>query len=908
MDNEILSNIQKIIKSPYDNCEYENIVLKNNLKTLIISDKTTDISYIAMVVNVGTLLDGETFGLAHLVEHMLFMGNSKYPDGSHYFEYINKHGGTTNAFTDTLTTCYYLSIPNIYFDNCIDMFGHFFTDPLFDNDAIEREINIIDSEYHKNLDIESFRIKHALKLLTTNEHPFKNFDIGSYNTLKVNDIRNKILQFYTKYYVANNMKLIIYNNEDTTVVKSKLTIFENISFLSDINNKFTYKFGAPLQCNDMIRIVTPMHSHNLLLFWAINYDNDYSKYGMLKYIYYLLGRESEGSISHILINNALIDSLYVSTFVNCGDFLITYMNIKLTEYGYINVDVVVSMIEQYINKLNVSGLDKNNFKLFNKCINLNFVFDEQKQPEQKIMKIINNMSLYGASLHHAVSDSKIICHYNNSSIMMYNNLMSSFVDKRASIVLSSPRCYINCNTYDKLFGIQYNIEKNSMIHEHLLFEFSNINYFSKMFIPKHLYVYKNKNSQKYPNKLYSMPDVWFKYEQSPLPKACILVSIKLPFVYSDIKTYIALRIRIAVIQRELRKILFDMTLCNTTYDLVLEHDMLFIKLYGFNDKIGNMLECIINYLLNCNIDFNSFSRARSEYYDQMMDNKNIPPFMQLSSIIDSVTYTNYYTEIEQQKFVYDVTFTNVSEIDFMKHNGIKCIINGNITTDKCMEIRNILSVLDKNNSKQKCKYENFNERHSGIVTHNFHNNNSNVLCDVVIHIYLDELRNESIRHEFMYLYAMNEIVNKILSDKFFNKFRTKQLGYIVKNDTGIIGFNPIFMYQHYYIQSSKYSSQELSKNILCFLKESYNEYIINISYDDLRKYISACINDLKINIKTLEERTSEIFTYILNDTYAYDTKYEIENIMNNVTLNEIIEFYTKYFISDTKKYDVIMIE
>lgn len=49
-------------------------------------------------------------GLAHYLEHMLFMGSAKYPDENEYDCFISERGGSTNAFTETEFTLYHFDI------------------------------------------------------------------------------------------------------------------------------------------------------------------------------------------------------------------------------------------------------------------------------------------------------------------------------------------------------------------------------------------------------------------------------------------------------------------------------------------------------------------------------------------------------------------------------------------------------------------------------------------------------------------------------------------------------------------------------------------------------------------------------------------------------------------------------
>lgn len=77
--------MRQVIKSISDKRNYLPLLLKNNLECLIISDKDAQKSAAALSVGVGSFSDPlEAQGLAHYLEHMLFMGTSKYPVENEY--------------------------------------------------------------------------------------------------------------------------------------------------------------------------------------------------------------------------------------------------------------------------------------------------------------------------------------------------------------------------------------------------------------------------------------------------------------------------------------------------------------------------------------------------------------------------------------------------------------------------------------------------------------------------------------------------------------------------------------------------------------------------------------------------------------------------------------------------------
>lgn len=68
----------KLEKPSLDNRTYRVIQLRNDLEALLIHDPDTDKSAAALDVAVGSFSDADDLpGMAHAVEHLLFMGTEK---------------------------------------------------------------------------------------------------------------------------------------------------------------------------------------------------------------------------------------------------------------------------------------------------------------------------------------------------------------------------------------------------------------------------------------------------------------------------------------------------------------------------------------------------------------------------------------------------------------------------------------------------------------------------------------------------------------------------------------------------------------------------------------------------------------------------------------------------------------
>jgi secreted Zn-dependent insulinase-like peptidase len=88
------------------------------------------------------LADGAISGLAHLLEHMLFVQSKKYGP-KEYHNFIGTSSGSSNAYTSNDKTVYYFNVPDVSFDKAFDMFAQFFVGPSFDRGAVEREVSAV---------------------------------------------------------------------------------------------------------------------------------------------------------------------------------------------------------------------------------------------------------------------------------------------------------------------------------------------------------------------------------------------------------------------------------------------------------------------------------------------------------------------------------------------------------------------------------------------------------------------------------------------------------------------------------------------------------------------------------------------------------------------------------------------
>jgi len=164
----------------------------------------------------GSMCDPDDLpGLAHFCEHVLFLGTRKYPQQNDFKKFLSRNGGEFYATTDLDHTVYYFDVATDKLEGALDRFAQFFLAPLFTEEMTELVLNIINSEYENNLANNSERINQLMRSTASSDHPFSKFNIGNRETLdtipkqKGINVRNKLLEFYEKYYSANIMRLYV---------------------------------------------------------------------------------------------------------------------------------------------------------------------------------------------------------------------------------------------------------------------------------------------------------------------------------------------------------------------------------------------------------------------------------------------------------------------------------------------------------------------------------------------------------------------------------------------------------------------------------------------------------------------------------------------------------------------------
>jgi insulysin len=340
-----------------DRSEYRRLVLPNGMKVILLSDPALNKSSAAVAVGAGSLQDPPNrFGLAHFLEHMLFLGTEKYPDEAEYSKYLTGNGGYSNAYTQQDHTNYHFEIRHEAFEGALDRFSQFFIAPLFDPRFTEREMNAVNSEFQKNSENDAWRLNQLESEFYRAGHPLKNFAIGNRATL-AGTTREELLVFYRAHYSANLMTLALTGNASLDQLeqwaRKYFTPVENRNLPEP---RWPSDYLPPKAALRLIRSEPVQDARSLSLSFPLPGTRPYALAKPGELLGFILGYEGAGSLLSQLKAEGLATGLSAGAGDYAADFGEFGIRVALTPAGYANYSRVLALVFTAINDLRRAGL------------------------------------------------------------------------------------------------------------------------------------------------------------------------------------------------------------------------------------------------------------------------------------------------------------------------------------------------------------------------------------------------------------------------------------------------------------------------------------------------------------------------------------------------------------------------
>ncbi|WP_223514995.1 pyrroloquinoline quinone biosynthesis protein PqqF [Pseudomonas sp. GL-B-19] len=148
-------------------------------------------------------------GLAHFLEHLLFLGTERFPAGQGLMAYVQGHGGQVNARTNERTTDFFFELPTQAFAGGLERLSDMLAHPRMNPDEQLREREVLHAEFFAWSQDAAAQQQLALFDGLSPTHPLRGFHAGNRDSLPVPqpEFQQELQDFHQRFYQTGQMTL-----------------------------------------------------------------------------------------------------------------------------------------------------------------------------------------------------------------------------------------------------------------------------------------------------------------------------------------------------------------------------------------------------------------------------------------------------------------------------------------------------------------------------------------------------------------------------------------------------------------------------------------------------------------------------------------------------------------------------
>lgn len=864
-------NTLKILTPTLAERKTAKIRLSNGLQAYLISDPGVHESAAALAVEAGSWQDPKEYpGMAHFLEHMLFMGTAAYPKENEYMQYINDNGGQPNAYTASDRTVYIFSINNDAFKGAFDRFSHFFVDPLFNSSSIGRELHAVDQEHAKNIEHDGWRGYMILKETGNPDHPNAGFSTGNAATLS-GIPQEALKKWYKEHYSSNRMHLVSI---------SPLPIEEMIQLtvekFSAVPNHHlapaTYpdEMLSPKQKGHFIYIKPVKDLKSVSMVWQlpkeIALDIETCTPALLAYA---LGNGTENSLLEQLKREKIAEGISASTDRFSKDCLLFNIDISLTEAGTKQIDTVIQRTFQAINRLKETGVPR-------------YIFDESRRMSKIGYEYQSRSDAYSF-----VSEEVAALLYEKLETFPLKSTVPQRYDAkliRSMLDTLTPEsCVFIVYADPKLTGVLPNAQEKWMNASYAIKDIPSSNLTAWASANPHSHIDVPSANPYLPESLALIPapdnlpaqptllvsedlgKMYFKQDQKyHVPETAALISLKTPQQDGSAKARALFDLYTRALTEKLCSPLFYASQAGLGVNFSQNQFNFGISVSGYSEKTPFFLKTIFQSLQEVSptaAEFDIYKQSLLSTYDNASKELPIRQSMQL---LKSMIYNNSPTP----RATYQA-LKNISHEDFLrfanevfKTTYAETLIYGNITSAEAEgiwgELKTTLNAapFSKSNHYKLGVLSPADKLGPYMVVQNTQRQGNATLLMLHQGAFSMEKR------------AAQEILSNALKDDFYTTLRTKQqTGYIASAwDTEV----ERQLLQFFAVQSNSHQPSELLARFELFLEEFSRHINKKIPEERFETLKASLIKELEMPPETLPGKASMLYNF----AYEYDGDFD----------------------------------
>ena len=878
-----------LIKSENDQRSYRRLTLENQLDVLLISDPDADKAAVALDLYMGSYQNPEhTEGLAHFLEHMLFLGTQRYPLAGEYQTFISEHGGSHNASTSLEHTNYFFSIDADYLEDALDRFAPFFFEPTFDANYVNRERNAVESEYQLKLKSDNRRQWDVLREIVNPQHPLSKFTVGNNQTLVDGEnglLRDQLIKMYNHYYSANLMTLVVLGNESIdklqTIVEDQFRPVAN-------NNRVIEPYNVPLIESNRLPIkasVKPLKElRELSLLFELPQQDRNWKVKPAMYLGEMIGYEGQGSLLQALKEKGWAESLSAGPALSDRGATLFSIDIGLTPVGYEQYEQILVELFAWLKLIQQEGIEPWRQSELAVMSDIAFRFAEKIKPSDYVTMLASNM--------HKYSDKNLLrAPYQRGEFdkQLISGLMDQLSIENMLLMVTAPE--VDTTELSAFYQTPFSVETmDKDVIEALEVTDSDFNLSlvgKNPYIPSDLDLISETKDQL--PVLVTDTDglrVWHqKSTDFGIPKGKIVISMESEAV-NGLAGYSLAELYTAYIQDQLRQSLYPAYMAGLSFSISPTAEGVSIVVDGYSDKQLELLKTLLSAITVASIDANQLMLVKQQLIRDKQNTKREYPFRQIMTH-HYADIAGRYVPIEQIEILKSVLVAGVEAFvkQLLYEVRVDALVTGNHSDQAARQVASLLAGFNLKDLASTRSVVRLPEEHrvrEVFVEHN----------DAVLLHYIQG-DSHSLKER-----ALISLLANIISSPFYNELRTeKQLGYVVAVFPMHIDRVPGMSF---IVQSPVVSESQLQEEFEGF-SQHFAKSIQDLTEDGLLVHKKALLVNLEDDPENLNELTARSLKAISLGYNNFDFRERLAQSIKAVNIDDIRDAYSRLILNSPRQ-------
>lgn len=886
--------------SPHDPHAYRWIWLDNGLPALLAHNPNLTQSAASFAVNAGHFQDPEdAAGVAHFLEHMLFLGCHSFPAPESFAEAVQAANGHYNAWTATEHTNYYLTVRPDAFSTVLEHFRCLFTEPLFAKEWVEKERQSIEAEYQLKRQDELRRLYEVHKLTANPHHPFAKFSVGNAQTLADRDdlpMHQRLRDYWQTYYTAANAALVLIGPQSMDELEALAKPFNALPSSRLPEALPETPIYLPEQLGSMIYVRPLKESSRLIVTFSFPEINSDYLHKTTSFIAHLLGDEGPGSLCSVLRSKHWISELSAGGGMSGYNFKDFNLNILLTDDGLEHIDEILQACYYAIREIATQGLRDDLYAERQQMQELNYRFPESQRPIDLAAQLSINMLHYQPQ--HVISGD-----YRMDGLrhQFAQRLLAEMTPERSRITLIHRE--VETDQIGHYYGAEYRIEALTTAQKQRFQQ-----------TPKGFEALQSPSANPYiPKRIEALPLVdklpesatderngyWPHALQAPAgvtlwhlqdatfrePQAHIYLSLRLPMTTANARNNAISRIWCELALEDLNEQFYAAEVAGMHFNLFPQQSGVTLHIAGFSDRQPELFKALMRSLAAHRSSEQQFQTVRKQLQREWQAMNQNKPINHLFALLHHQLQYGAYTAQELAASIDDLDFELYCNLlpGMLRDAQVILLTHGDIDTASAQNLASWVKQSLPIVSQPRLQVQRTVKRlASGTSKTRFHSEHSDHACALFVQGHTTDL----------YEKAAFLVINQLLGPRFFNQLRTQQqLGYLVGSSYVPMHGLPGLLC---YIQSPHTSPEALQHAMEAFLADFANE-LNALLPGEFANAQQSVIRQMQEAAPSLRVRAQRYWGAIINNFANFGLASQICGQVDELSLTAIQEFFISRF-------------